>query len=104
MTPFIHMLMCVKQEELVFKVVLTVASQMSVCVKGDMSGPSYFVALLCRTMLHGYVTKVGSIFAELPMGIYHVGNIWIGPWANFPHYMDPTLHIMSLQGRLDYVI
>ncbi len=20
-----------------------------------------------------------------------MGNIWIGPWANFPHYMDPTL-------------
>ncbi len=21
-----------------------------------------------------------------------MGNIWIGPWANFPQYMDPTFH------------
>ncbi len=20
-----------------------------------------------------------------------MGNIWVGPWANFPHYMEPTL-------------
>ncbi len=24
--------------------------------------------------------------------VSHVGNIWIRPWANFPHYMDPTLY------------
>ena len=23
--------------------------------------------------------------------VSHVGNIWIGPWANLPPYMDPTL-------------
>ncbi len=23
--------------------------------------------------------------------VSHVGNIWIGPWANFPQYMDCTL-------------
>ncbi len=22
--------------------------------------------------------------------VSHMGNIWIGPWANFPQYMDPT--------------
>ncbi len=22
----------------------------------------------------------------------HVGNIWIGPWTNFPPYMDHTLY------------
>ncbi len=21
-----------------------------------------------------------------------MGNIWIGPWAIYPHYMDPTLY------------
>ena len=23
--------------------------------------------------------------------VSHVGNIWIGPWANVPQYMDRTL-------------
>ncbi len=23
--------------------------------------------------------------------VSHVGYIWIGPWANLPQYMDPTL-------------
>ena len=23
-------------------------------------------------------------------GVFHVGNVWIQPWANFAHYMDPT--------------
>ncbi len=25
--------------------------------------------------------------------LFHVGNIWIGPWANFPLYMDPTFGV-----------
>ncbi len=39
--------------------------------------------------------KVGFILANLSNGIYqavkwisHAGNIWLGPWVNFPHYMD----------------
>ncbi len=23
-------------------------------------------------------------------GVFHVGNVWIRPWANFAQYMDPT--------------
>ncbi len=39
----------------------------------------------------------------------HVGNIWIGPWANFPHYMDPTLtnivpYTMELQKILSHLL
>ncbi len=30
-------------------------------------------------------------------GVSHMGNIWIGPWANFPQYMDPTFASDSWQ-------
>ncbi len=35
--------------------------------------------------------------------MFHVGNVWIGPWANFAQYMDSTL--ASAKGRhiVDYV-
>ncbi len=28
--------------------------------------------------------------------VSHVGNVWIGPWANFPQYMDGTLYSFTL--------
>ncbi len=30
--------------------------------------------------------------------VSHMGNIWIGPWANFPYYMDPTFLIRRFLG------
>ncbi len=32
--------------------------------------------------------------------VSHVGNIWIGPWANFPHYMDPTFSKLLVKSVL----
>ncbi len=33
-----------------------------------------------------------------------MSNIWIGPWANFPHYMDPTLQKMDPNIPVPYYI
>ncbi len=45
------------------------------------------------------LSKVGSIFAELPIGaevVFHVTNIWIRPWANF-HYLVYGPHLKSCE-------
>ncbi len=36
-----------------------------------------------------YTMRIG--LNQLGPGSIPMGNIWIGPWANFPHYMDRTL-------------
>ncbi len=37
------------------------------------------------------LSQISYPVVEITTVVSHVGNIWIGPWANFPHYMDPTL-------------
>ncbi len=29
-----------------------------------------------------------------------MGDIWIGPWAIYPHYMDPTFSLMAFMNHL----
>ncbi len=44
-----------------------------------------------------YIVRIGHIFQlQRARVVFHVDNIWIGPWANFPHYMDPTLYAIEI--------
>ncbi len=40
---------------------------------------------------HWHIIRIGSIYKLYRVWVVsHVGNVWIGPWANFPQYMDRT--------------
>ena len=49
-----------------------------------------------------HIVGIELIMNKRVQVVSHMGNSWIGPWANFPQYMYPTLKLKKFSECLHY--